>query len=257
MFELHVFANPAELRWAGQLIRLRPKERLLLCRLAFAAGFSLSSRELSVEFIDRRSASTSTADTLRKHVSNFRSAVRQAAGAEIAQRLLSTEPTGHGTVYRLNLEPGCIDATRFSQLVDAGQRKLAEGLTSEAAADFSNALALWQEEPLRDAAGWPFARKAVIRLGARRRTARIGLAEIRLAAARQREVIGDLLDLTAEFPGDSQVWELLIRCLWRDGRDGDAANACKQAIEAFHHRGLDTAPVRRLQGAVLTGSLSR
>jgi DNA-binding SARP family transcriptional activator len=256
VFELSVFVDPAELRWAGNLVRLRPKERLLLCRLAFAAGFSLSSRELAAEFTNRGSAGTA-ADTLRKHVSNFRSAVRQVAGAEAAQRLLSTKPTGHGTVYRLNLEPGCIDARRFIQLVETGQRKLAESQISEAAADFTNALALWQEEPLRDAAGWAFARTAVIRLEAQRRIARIGLAEIRFAAARQREVIGDLLELTAESPADSQVWELLIRCLWRDGRDGDAADACKQALEAFHDRGLDTAQLRWLQSAVLTGALSR
>jgi DNA-binding SARP family transcriptional activator len=87
--------------------------------------------------------------------------------------------------------------------------------------------------------------------------ARVGLAEIRFAARRQREVIGDLQELAADFPADSQVWDLLIRCLWRAGRDGDAADACKQALEAFHDRGLDTTPLRRLQEAVLTGSLSR
>jgi DNA-binding SARP family transcriptional activator len=256
MFELKVFADPAELRWAGTLVSLRPRERLLLCTLAFAAGFSLTSRQLTLDFSDRGSSGITPA-TLRKHVSNFRRAAEQVAGTEAAQRLLSTEPTGHGTVYRLNLEPGCIDARRFTQLVDAGQRKLADGLTSEAAADFTNALALWRAEPLRDAAGWPFARTAVTRLVAQRRTAQIGLAEIRFAAARQREVIGDLHELTAESPGDSRVWDLLIRCLWREGRDGDAADACKQAIEAFHDRGLDTAPLQRLQSAVLTGSLSR
>lgn len=256
MFELKVFMNPAELHWAGNVIKLRPKERLLLCRLAFAAGYSLPSRELAMEFADRGSPGTA-ADTLRKHVSNFRAAVRRAAGTEPARRLLSTEPTGHGTVYRLNLEPGRIDARQFTCLVEDGQRKLAEGLISEAAADFTSALALWQEEPLRDAAGWPFARTAVTRLEGQRRTARVGLAEIRLGAGRQREVIGDLLELTAAFPGDSQVWELLVRCLWRDGRDGDAADTCKRAIEAFHARGLDTAQLRSMQGVVLNGTLSR
>ncbi len=178
MFELKVFADPAELRWAGQLVALRPKERLLLCRLAFASGCSLSSRELAAEFRERGSSATA-ADTLRKHVSNFRAAVRQVAGAGAAQRLLSTEPTRYGTVYRLNLEPECIDARRFTRLVEAGQRNLAEGLISEAAADFTGALALWREDPLRDAAGWPFARTAVTRLDAQRRAARTGLAEIR------------------------------------------------------------------------------
>jgi hypothetical protein len=141
MFELKVFVDPAELRWAGKLVGLRPKERLLLCRLAFATGLSLSTRELATEFMDRGSSGTA-ADTLRKHVSNFRRAVRQAAGSEAAQRLLSTEPTGRGT-------------------------------------------------------------------------------EIRFAASRQREAIGDLQELTAEFPG------------------------------------LDTALLRWLQSEVLTESLSR
>jgi DNA-binding SARP family transcriptional activator len=256
MFELKVFVNPAELRWAGTPIRLRPRERLLLCRLAFAAGLSLSSRELAAGFTDQGS-SGGAPDTLRRHVSNFRAAVRQAAGTEAGRRLLSTEPTGHGTVYRLHLEPESIDARRFTQVVEAGQHKLAENLASEAAADFTDALALWRAEPLRDVAGWPFARIAVTRLQAQRRIARIGLAEIRLAAGRPREVIDDLQEMTAEFPGDSQVWDLLIRCLWRDGRDSDAAIACKQALEAFHDRGLDTRLLQSLQDAVLTGSLSR
>lgn len=256
MFELKAFADPAELRWAGKLVGLRPKERLLLCRLAFATGLSPSTRELATEFMDRGSSGTA-AGTLRMHVSNFRRALRPAAGVEVAERLLSTEPTGRGTVYRLNLESERINARQFTRLVDAGQHKLAEGLASEAAADFTNALALWRGEPLRDAAGWPFSRTAVMRLEAQRRTARIGLAEIRFAASRQREAIGDLKEMTAKFPGDSQVRELLIRCLWRDGRDWDAADACKQAIEAFHDRGLDTALLRWLQDEVLTGSLSR
>jgi DNA-binding SARP family transcriptional activator len=252
VFELKIFAVPAELRWAGQLVALRPKERLLLCRLAFATGLSLSSRELALEILGH-----SGADTLRKHISNLRAAVRQAAGAEAATYLLSTEPTSHGTIYRLNLEPGRVDATRFTQLVVTGQHKLAAGLASDAAADFTKALALWHEEPLLEAARWSFARSAVKRLQAQRRMARVGLAEIRFAARRQREVIGDLQELAADFPADSQVWDLLIRCLWRAGRDGDAADACKQALEAFHDRGLDTTPLRRLQEAVLTGSLSR
>ncbi|HEY1626712.1 MAG TPA: BTAD domain-containing putative transcriptional regulator [Streptosporangiaceae bacterium] len=256
MFELKVFVDPAEFCWAGQPVRLRPKERMLLCRLAFATGSSLSSRELAAEFLDRGSSGTA-ADTLRKHVSNFRAAVRQVAGAEAAQRLLLTKQSGHGTVYRLNLEPASIDAAQFIQLVDAGQRKRTEGLTAEAAADFTNALALWRQQPLRDAAGWHFARTMAKRLDARRRTARIELAEIRFAEARQREVIGDLRQLAEESPADSQVWELLIRCLWRDGRDGNAADTCKQAIDAFHGRGLNPALLRRLQAELLTGALSR
>src|SRR5271154_2822044 len=92
--------------------------------------------------------------------------------------------------------------------LETGQHQLAVGEDSEAAADFTSALALWQEDPLRDAAGWSFTRRALVRLHAQRRIARIGLAEIRFSAGRQREVIGDLQKLTADSPGQSQAWEL-------------------------------------------------
>jgi DNA-binding SARP family transcriptional activator len=256
MFELRVFADPVELRWAGEPVRLRPKERLLLCRLAFAAGLSLSGPALAAEFLDRGSPGTA-AGTLRKHVSNIRAAARQVAGAEAARCLLSAQTARCGTVYGLNLDPQCIDTTRFAQLVAAGQRQQAEGRDADAAARFGEALALWREEPLRDAAGWPFARAAAGRLAEQRRIARIGLAEIRLAAGRQREVIADLMELTAEYPADGPAWELLIRCLGRDGRDGEAADACKRAINACHESGLDAARFTELQVTVLNGSLSR
>jgi DNA-binding response OmpR family regulator len=84
MFELRVFVDPVELRWAGEPVRLRPKERLLLCRLAFAAGLSLSGPALAAEFLDRGSPGTA-AGTLRKHVSNIRAAARQVAGPDAAQ----------------------------------------------------------------------------------------------------------------------------------------------------------------------------
>jgi hypothetical protein len=78
-------------------------------------------------------------------------------------------------------------------LCQRGLAEAAEGMTSAAAADFARSLALWREEPLREAAPWPFAQTAVMRLSYQHRTARTGLAVMRFTAGRQREVISGTL----------------------------------------------------------------
>jgi hypothetical protein len=178
VFELKVFADPVELCWSGAAVGLRPKERLLLCRLVFAPGMSAPGRDLAVD-MRYRGSPDSAGTALRKQMSNLRGAVRAAAGERATGSLLATEPGNRGAIYRLNLDPASVDALRFSQLVAAGQRYAAVGLREEAMADFGAALALWQGSPLREAARWPFAQAVVARLREQRRVAQLGLAELR------------------------------------------------------------------------------
>ena len=103
MFELSVFADPVELHWSGTRIPLRPKERLLLCRLAFAKGSSVPARQLVADLRDA-GPRDAAADTLRSHVSHLRGGIARVAG-ELGTGLLTTERDAQGAVYRLNLDP--------------------------------------------------------------------------------------------------------------------------------------------------------
>jgi DNA-binding SARP family transcriptional activator len=255
VFELSVFADPVELHWSGTRIPLRPKERLLLCRLAFAKGSSVPARQLVAELRDA-GPRDAAADTLRSHVSHLRGGIARVAG-ELGTGLLTTERDAQGAVYRLNLDPESVDAIRFGRLVGAGNDLLACGQSSAAGERFEEALRLWRGEPLRDAADWPFARRVRAGLAERRRAAVMGLVQIRLAEGRHREVISELRELADRFRADGEAWELLVHCLWRDGRDSEAAATCRRVIEAFHSQALDVTRLAMLQRQVLTGVLPR
>lgn len=253
MLELRVFAFPTEVRWNGQLVKLRPMERVLVLALWTAPGYALSAAKLEGKLWGGTGDVVGV--TLRSHVAHIRRALC-AAGCEAADQVLVTVPV-RGGGYRLKLDRAGVDASRFEDLIVIARSRLRMGDAEEALLPLEKALRMWEADPLSDAAEWRFARTEIERLKSLRRDARMCLAEIRVWQGSYGAAVSDLRDLTEERPQDGPGWQLLVAALWGGGHDAEAIDAGKQAITEFRRRGLDPAGLERLHCSVLNGEFPR
>ena len=154
-----------------------------------------------------------------------------------------------GQGYRLAVEPGQVDATRFVRLVDAAQRS-----APQAALDpFRDALALWRGPAYAglDSAA-PLAADAR-RLEEVRLVALEGRCAAELEVGRHGHAIAELERLVTEHPLRERLWGLLMTGLYRAGRQADALGAFQRARRVLaEDLGIDPGPeLRSLHARVL------
>jgi DNA-binding SARP family transcriptional activator/tetratricopeptide (TPR) repeat protein len=129
-----------------------------------------------------------------------------------------TEPTG----YRLLVEDGELDLTRFETMLDQGHAAFAGGDPRQAADLLRGAVELWRGEPLEDV---PMAAGHTSELAAlgERRTAAVELRmEAELVLGRHAELIGELQRMRAAHPLRERPAGLLMLALYRAGRQAEA-----------------------------------
>jgi DNA-binding SARP family transcriptional activator len=256
VFELKILCGPALLLWNDRQVRLRPMERTFIVRLVTAQGFALAASRLARELWpgDPRLAA---ANTLRSHAAHIRAAAETVAGAA-GRLLLVTDRVKHGGAYRLDLAPGQVDAVQMEALQVSGMRKRHQPHREEdAATDLQAALSLWGGAPLADAADLEFGRTQVKRLTDIYRETVITLAQIRIDQGRAQEVVTYLENLANVRRGDIRARELWVRALHQSGREGEALEICRHAIEDCKELGIPTASVDRLYQQAVRGDLSR
>ena len=192
---------------AGSAVPLpREKQRVLLSVLLLDRGRVVpSSRLIDVLWPDGAPSTATTA--LHGHIS----ALRKLLGRERVQ----TRAPG----YVLVAASDEVDLGRFDALL-ADARARADA--AERAEILGSALALWRGAPLADLASHPFVHAELERL-----------AELRLAALEERiaaeldsghgaELVPELEALAAEHPFRERLRALLMRSLYRGGRQADA-----------------------------------
>jgi DNA-binding SARP family transcriptional activator len=244
MLELDIL-GPLALRSGGHQARLRPMECDLLLALYCADGGTLSPERLAALLWDR--AAERSPVTLRRHIAG----TRKAAAGEV----VVTRWQGTGTTYRLGIDRQHIDAFRFERQVADGGREFRQDRYLESAWTLGQALTLWRGAPLADAGNRPFARTQIIRLENTHRIAVITKLKADISLGQHREATGELEALTMTWPEDSEVWRLLVICLYRSERPIEAARACRQAIGVLVSQGLSDRHLQELQHDMLTGSL--
>ncbi len=132
-----------------------------------------------------------------------------------------------GGGYRLTLSADAVDADRFCALVCAGG---ATGAHPREVADrLHAALDLWRGPAYVDFPDSDFARDEARRLGELRLTATEKLCAATLQLGQADAVVPDLERLLGEHPHRERLWALLIRALYRQGRQGDALRAFDRA----------------------------
>jgi predicted ATPase/DNA-binding SARP family transcriptional activator/tetratricopeptide (TPR) repeat protein len=220
-----------------------PRERTLLARLLLAAGQVVSADRIA-EDIWAGDPPPQAPSTLRVYVSRLRRALGP-AGASAVQ----TQPPG----YRLQLEPGQLDADRFASLAASARADLAAGRPAAAAAGMAAALALWRGPALGDIADLAFAQADVARLEEARLAALEDRIEADLACGRHASVASELDGLTREHPLRERLCGLRMLALYRCGRQADALTAYAELrAQLADELGIDPNPgLLRLHESIL------
>jgi DNA-binding SARP family transcriptional activator len=145
------------------------------------------------------------------------SSMRRALAAAGAPDLIETHPQG----YRLSLDDAQLDATVFDTHVRQARSLTAAGAVDDAVGTLRRALSLWTGPALAGLTSRP------VESGARRlEEARLRAVEERvrleLELGRHQDLIGELMQLTAEHPYREHLHAQLMLALYRSHRTAEA-----------------------------------
>ncbi len=186
-----------------------PQQRLLLAVLALRPGQVVPISQL-IDAVWGAGPPRSGRNGIQVLVTNLRKAVAHRPGMALAR-------CGEG--YRLDADPGAIDAARFRHLVEAARgtddAESAIGLLDAA-------LALWRGPALADAADTLRAAQLRSGLDEERLAAMEDRAAALLRGGRPQEAAAQLTGLVADYPLRERLAELLMLALYRCGRQAEA-----------------------------------
>ncbi|ETK35903.1 AfsR/SARP family transcriptional regulator [Microbispora sp. ATCC PTA-5024] len=226
-----------------------PRQRSVLARLLVAGG-QVVPVERMIDDLWHEQPPPSALASVQAYVSNLRRALEPERTARTPARVLVTVPPG----YALRSED--VDAWRFDELVRRGARAAAEGDPRAALRLLDEALALWRGPAYAEFATAEWASTEIGRLEELRATAAEQRAEAALALGAPGPVVADLRGLLAGHPLREEAWRLLALALYRQGRQGDALVALREARGVLAEElGVDPGPaLQRLEADILAQS---
>ncbi len=124
--------------------------------------------------------------------------------------------------YRLALSTGDLDASVFERLASDGREMLASGQDAQARDVLAEALALWRGEALEDFRYEEFAEGEIARLEELRLVCLEDRIDADLELGRHRDLVGELQQLTVEFPLRERFWAQLMLALYRGDQQAEA-----------------------------------
>jgi DNA-binding SARP family transcriptional activator len=215
-----------------------PRQRAVLAFLLLHANELVPSDRLAEALWANRIPRTAV-----KAIQVYVSALRKELGAR--RDVLETRGPG----YVLKVAPGELDLHEFERLLarSRGEQPAARAQT------LSAALELWRGAPLSDFAYETFVQPEVARLEELRQLAVEERAEAELELGRGSELVPELQALVAERPLDERPLALLMRALYRAGRQSDALEAFREGKRRLDEElGLEPgAELRELELAIL------
>ncbi|WP_329491455.1 AfsR/SARP family transcriptional regulator [Kitasatospora sp. NBC_01246] len=234
--------GPLQVRSGEDLLELGPyKQRLLLAALLCRANTVLSVDQLIDALWDGDQPRTA-----RKNLQVYVSALRK-----VLRDRIGHVPYG----YTLTVTSEESDLLRFDELAAAGRQAQRAGHPAGASALFGEAVRLWQDRPLVDLLGSPFAARESERLADRFLAVYEDWAELEVEAGRALGLLDRLAELTARHPFRERLIVLHMTAL-------DQVGGRRQALACFEqHRqyiarelGLDPSPVlQQTYRAILAG----
>lgn len=224
-----------------------PKQRAVLALLALNPGETMSMDRLADELWPE-GPPANLKGTLQAYISHLRKALEPGRLPRTPPQVLVTGARG----YRLKIVPEQVDLTRFACAADEGRRILAAGDHAAALGRLKDALSLWRGDPLAEFADYPFTRPVAARLGELRHRAAEDLFEARLALGDSGSCVPDLEQLVDAHPYRERLWGLLVRALYRAGRQAEALGALRRVRAVLADElGLEPGPeLRRIEHAV-------
>ena len=190
-----------------------PKQRAVLAMLMLSAGAVVSTDTLVAQLWGERPPRTAP-----HSVQTYVSGLRKALGTAGLGAGISTRRPG----YRLDVDPGSIDAIRFDMLVRRGGRAVRDGDSTAGRADLRAALDTWRGPPLAEFAYEDWARPHVEQLQKLRLGAVEELAAAELGAGHLGEALRLAEQVTSADPHRERGQELAMLALYRSGRHVEA-----------------------------------
>ncbi|MFI9626392.1 BTAD domain-containing putative transcriptional regulator [Streptomyces sp. NPDC052042] len=196
------------------------KIRDILAVLALRAGEDVGRDEL-IEELDLASTTRDSINAVHAHMRRIRRWLQRHG---MPADLVETVDSG----YRLNLDRECVDAHRFSDLVQQGLG-LAPAAPSVVAAILEEALSLWRADALTDTRQGPLIASAAEELHQWRTTARGALLDAWLALGQDNKVILSAPRFIADDPLNEALHVRQLTALRRLGRYAEAVRAYHNA----------------------------
>ena len=210
-----------------------PRQRAVLARLLVARRRVVPVRTLVADLWE------DPPDGALGAVQTFVGALRKALEPDRPPRTPSTLLVTEGAGYALLAED--VDAWQFEEML-GGDLSVLDG-----------ALALWRGPAYAEFADEHWARAEIDRLEELRLVAVERRAEAALALGRAAGVVADLRAHLTDHPWRERAWSLLALALYREGRQGDALEAVREARSALvENLGVDPGPeLRALEADIL------
>ncbi|MFG2103031.1 BTAD domain-containing putative transcriptional regulator [Micromonospora echinaurantiaca] len=213
--------------WHGEReLDLGPgKQRAVLAVLLLAAGRPVTTAQI-VDAVWPDEPPANGPNVVQKYVAGLRRVIEPERSPRSPGQVLSLTDAG----YQLRVGPEAVDAVRFERGLRRAERLRAEGRAAEAVGELRSTVELWHGEPFTGFAG-PYFDSARQRLLELRAGALENWADLELWLGRHRELIGELVDLTAEFPVRERLRHQLMLALYRSGRQAEALAAYREFDE--------------------------
>jgi DNA-binding SARP family transcriptional activator len=217
-----------EVEGAGGPVPVSGRQRVVLAALALEAN-----RPVPVDRLLGYAWGEESPRDVRNALQTLVARLRRRLGAALI------ETAGDG--YLLRVPAGAVDAVRFRELVAAaGQARRDGGDPAAELGCLREALALWRGTPLYDVPSDTLRAEAVPGLREIWFTALERRLDLDLDAGRHREIIGELRDLTADYPLREELWRQLMLALYRSGRRAEALEAYRAVSRGVRGQlGLD------------------
>jgi DNA-binding SARP family transcriptional activator len=215
-----------------------PRQRAVLTVLLLHANEVVTTDRLA-EALWPEGVPRTAAKAIQVHVSALRKSLQRGRDA------LETRGAG----YLLRVGAGELDLHEFERLVERSRGEQA----TERAKTLRAALALWRGAPLSDFAYEAFAQQEIARLEELRRLALEERIDAELELGGGAELVAELQMLISERPLDERPRALLMRALYRAGRQSEALDVFREGRRLLDDElGLEPGPeLRELERAIL------
>jgi DNA-binding SARP family transcriptional activator len=216
------------------------RQRIVAATLVMASNHMVSVDRLIEAVWDGNPPSSA-----RNQIQICVSALRRVIGVP---DLIDTWPSGYG----LRALDEQIDYHAFDAAVNRGRGAREQGRLEEALGHFDAALGLWRGPALAGVPGRAAGMHASM-LEERRLMAVEDRIEVRLGLGAYRELVEELVALTAEYPLRERLWGLRMIVLYRCGRQAEALDAYRTARSVLvDELGIEPGEqLRRIEHAIL------